>query len=101
MPLMNIMIDELLRMDFSGAKKAADIYPIISIIGDVFSKREYESVDRFLANADIEQYSDLAKVAMVRTTFPARNKLKEWHSARDRVASLLDEPEKQLRGLYA
>ncbi len=101
MSLMNIMIDELLEMDFSGAKKAADIYPIISITSDAFSKRDYESVDRFLVNADIESYSTLAKVAIVRCTFPARNKLKEWHFARDRVALLLDEPEKLLRGLYA
>jgi hypothetical protein len=87
--------------DFSKAKKAKDIYPIVDQFNDAFLAGEFKIVDEYLKNLELDKLSELAKVAMVRFSYCAwaRGELKEWIAARDRIAATLDNPS-VLKGLY-
>lgn len=66
---------------------------------------EFEAVDRMLEDFDVEKHQSIQCVAMVRGSFAAREKLKQWISLRDRVHAHLEaigeDADHKLRGLYS
>ena len=63
------------------ANTAEKIYPLISGIADLMKAQDYKPVDQMLSEVRLDMLSITAMVAMVRTTFPARHKLKHWTEA--------------------
>lgn len=63
-----------------------------------------ESVDQLLHTADVSRVHPTMLVAIVRSTFPVRTKLRFWKDFRDRAAQRLDnlgrDSKRILRGLY-
>ncbi len=85
------------------ASNATDIYPLISGISSLFGSKDYASVDYILQSAPIETFSLISMITLVRTTFPAKNKLENWNSAVGKVKQIVvargEDPSKLLRGL--
>jgi len=69
----------------------------------LFKKKDYGSVEEILAIADLDNFSNTAMVALVRTTYPAKDKLNNWTDTVERVRENLVrkglDAEKLLRGL--
>lgn len=85
------------------AKTSIDIYPLISGISDLFSDKDYLSVDNILSSAPLDKLSVTAMVALIRTTYPAKSKLSHWdeslEAVRSKLASIGENHQSLLRGL--
>ncbi|MYM64126.1 hypothetical protein [Pseudomaricurvus sp. HS19] len=94
---------EKFYLDAARATKAADIYPLVSGVKGLFSKKAYKDVDDILLSAPLGKFSVLSLLTLVRTTYPAKSKLGNWSACLERVRALLKEkgedPAKLLRGL--
>ena len=96
---------EWASVNYKSANKAKDVYFIVKGFRDLFNVRDYENADSVLAGIDLSKLSPLAMVAFVRTTFPARHKLNNWHYTveliRDELANQELDAENILRGLVS
>jgi len=85
------------------ADTAKDIYPLITGISDLFSNKKYDIVDKILDQAELGKLSPTAMTTLVRTTYPARQKLSNWNRTVLNVKNVLEESgldaNKILRGL--
>lgn len=72
------------------AATASDIYPLVSGVSALFRKKEYNTVDRLLSEVNLEKLSPTAMVTLVRTTFPARDKLESWNKTVVTIKDQLD-----------
>lgn len=85
------------------AQSAPDIYPLVSGIAEMFRQKDYISVDNILCTAPLNSMSVTAMVTLVRTTYPARNKLTQWSkslcSIREKLHSNGENAAALLRGL--
>lgn len=110
---MSILIDgdihqhayDLLDMDFSDASKAKQIYPIVSLVRNMFACKDYSSVDYYLDSINWDKMSVTAMVCVIRTTFAARHDLSRWYDTRDLITEILhdrmpDEADSIMHGLY-
>jgi hypothetical protein len=70
--------------------KAKQIYPLVSGIRELFINQEYAIVDDILLEMDHSKLSHTAMVAFITSTFPAREKLENWHLSVDRVKLSLE-----------
>lgn len=87
----------------ASVEKPAEIFPLVQGIATLFKKKDYGSVEEILAIADLDNFSNTAMVALVRTTYPAKDKLNNWTDTVERVRENLVrkglDAEKLLRGL--
>lgn len=86
-----------------NANTAKEIYPLISGISDLFKEKKYKTVNDILAEAELDKMSPTAMTTLVRTTYPARNKLSNWNDKVVDIKQKLDlsgvDSKKVLRGL--
>lgn len=94
-----VSFNHLKKMNLKNACTAEDIYPVVSEISSLFRAKQYEVVNRFLQEADVDSLSDLAKVCLVRTTFAAKEKLSEWEPLLNTIAQTIHNPQEALKGL--
>jgi len=70
-------------------KSAEMIYPLIAGITNLFSAKDYETINKILIEVPLDKLSPTVMVALMRTTFPARNKLGNWKGAVQSVSDSL------------
>ena len=87
----------------ASVEKPAEIFPLVQGIATLFKKKDYGSVEEILTIANLDNFSNTAMVALVRTTYPAKDKLNNWVDTVERVRENLVrkglDAEKLLRGL--
>lgn len=86
---MNLLEPELITQSIREGTTAKDIYPLVHGIKVLFSEKKYEEVDRILMETDLTTLGALPLVTLVRTTYPARDDLKNWRSCVLRVRNQL------------
>lgn len=74
----------------SSVSKAKEIYPLVSGIRKLFANQDYSTVDNILIEMDHSKLSHTAMVAFITSTFPARDKLENWHLSVERVKLSLE-----------
>ncbi|PHQ57943.1 MAG: hypothetical protein COA29_02465 [Porticoccus sp.] len=87
----------------STAKNAQDIYPLVDGFSDLFLEKSYSKVDDILKFVDMRRFNELSIATLLRTTYPARDRLDSWYEAlyeaeRELCGRGLDS-EKYLKGL--
>jgi hypothetical protein len=92
---MNSMPKEWLQAD-----SAVTHYPMVDGFTRLMKEGDYCKIDEYLRNAKPSEMSELSMIGLLRTTFAARKKLRQWHQTRDRVARVIDSPQTNLRGLF-
>jgi hypothetical protein len=73
-----------------SVSRAKQIYPLVSGIRGLFVNQEYSKVDDILNEMDHSKLSHTAMVAFITSTFPARDKLVNWHVSVERVKLSLE-----------
>lgn len=82
---------------------AKDMVPMVLSFAKMFEENKYDEVDKILTGIQIHRLHPLFLANLVRTTYPAKNRLKVWSEALAKVSGELAkrhmDKDKILRGL--
>lgn len=68
---------------------AKELYPIVAWVAGKFKDKNYKTVDQWLKETDLSK-STTELCTIIRTTYPARNKLEYWKETLLRLSSELE-----------
>lgn len=92
-----------IKSNLVTAVNSTDIYFTVHTLTKMLTSEKYEIIDQWLSRMDIESFSKLGQIAIIRTLYPSRYKLAFWFSTYDRIYADLekkgDDPVKVLKGL--